>query len=83
MSNDNPVVDTTNNTVTFTYYLKDKLSPNETATLFTSVTIPEQFDQDYMSYINEFDMDIVAEAIQADNTGDTAYDAFNNHWGEY
>ena len=81
--NDNPVVDTTNNTVTFTYYLKDKLSPTKTATLFKSVTIPEQFDQVLMGTLNVFDMKIVAEAIQADNTGDAAYEAFNNHWGEY
>ncbi len=79
--NDTPVVDATTDTLTFTYYLKDKLEPAETATLFTAVKIPEQFDQDYMAYVNEFEMKIVAEALQYDNTGDNAYDAFAQYWG--
>lgn len=78
--NDAPVVDTATDTLTFTYYLKDKLEPAETATLFTAVKIPEQFDQDYMAYINEFELTIVAEALQFDNTGDNCFDAFANYW---
>ena len=81
--NDNPQVDQATDTVTFTYYLKNKLTPGATATLFTSVTIPEEFDQYYMTYINEFELKVVAEALQADNTGASAYEAFNQHWNEY
>ena len=78
--NDVPEIDTATDTLTFTYYLKDKLEPAETATLFTAVKIPEQFDQDYMAYINEFELKIVAEALQFDNTGDNCFDAFANYW---
>ncbi len=78
--NDVPNVDTATDTLTFTYYLKDKLEPTETATLFTAVKIPEVFDQDYMSYLNEFELNIVAEALQYDNTGDTCFEAFENCW---
>ncbi len=77
--NDNPVL-AADKSVTFTYYLKDKLVPGETATLFTAVKIPEAMDQYEMALVNEFEIKIVAEAIQADNTGDTAEEAFTNCW---
>lgn len=73
-------IDKTNNTLTFTYYLKDKLDPGKTVTLFTNVNIPTEFDQDYMSYLNEFELKIVAEALQYDNTGDDCYNAFDLYW---
>jgi len=73
-------IDKTNNTLTFTYYLKDKLDPGKTVTLFTNVSIPTEFDQDYMSYLNEFELKIVAEALQYDNTGDDCYNAFDLYW---
>ena len=72
--NDAPVV--VNNTLTFTYYLKDKLSVNETATLFTEVKIPSVFTKEDMVTVNEFELDIVAEAIQYENTKDTCKAAF-------
>lgn len=78
--NDQPVIDATNDTMTFTYYLKDKLTPGDTATLFTAVKIPEKIDQHEIVYINEFELDIVAEALQADNTGDNAKAAFDAYW---
>jgi len=78
--NDQPVIDTTNDTLTFTYYLKEKLTPGDTATLFTGVKIPEKIDQHEIVYINEFELQIVAEALQADNTGENCFDAFANYW---
>lgn len=77
--NDNPVL-AADKSVTFTYYLKDKLTPGETATLFTAVKIPEQMDQYEMALVNEFNINIVAEALQADNTGDSAKAAFDAYW---
>lgn len=76
--NDAPVV--VNNTVTFTYYLKDKLSVNETATLFTEVKIPSVFTKEDMVTVNEFSISLVAEAIQWEHTGDTCYEAFALNW---
>ena len=79
--NDAPVLNA-DGTMTFTYYLKDKLTPGETATLFTAVKIPEKISQDEIVYVNEFNINIVAQALQADNTGDSAKAAFDAYWGQ-
>lgn len=63
---------------TYTYYLNSKLKPGDTATLFTSVTIPSEFTVENM--FAQFELDVVAEAIQADNTGNNAQIAFQNCW---
>ncbi len=64
--------------VTYTYYLNSILKPDATQTLFTHVVIPAQLDQDDFATLENgmFTMDIVAEAVQADNTGDSAQEAF-------
>lgn len=77
--NDNPQPDA-NDEVTFTYYLKEKLAPGNTATLFTAVNIPEDFDQADMATLNEFELKIVAEALQYDNTGTDCFQAFADCW---
>jgi len=68
------------NTYTMTYYLNYKLAPEATACLFNTVVIPSQLDQDDMAFVGgEFDLTIVAEAVQTENLGDgvdTAYEAF-------
>lgn len=71
------VVDTENNTITYTYYYKTKVAPNGTATLFDSITIPADFDVNDMASLSTFQLTIVGEAIQATNTGDTAQEAFD------
>ena len=63
--NDVPEIDTATDTLTFTYYLKDKLEPAETATLFTAVKIPEgmtvaQAD----AFENNFAITVKADAVQ-------------------
>ena len=69
------------NTLTIEYYLNDKLVPGETETLFTTITIPTDFDQEDMAAIGgAFELKIVAEALQYDNTGDNCKDAFANYW---
>lgn len=72
-----------NGKVTYTYYLNRVLVAGDAAntgreTLFTHVIIPETLDQDDFATLNngQFAMEIVAEAVQADNTGATAQAAF-------
>lgn len=62
--------------MTFTYYLKEQLAPNQTVTLFDKVTIPEIFDQTDIYAVKEFALTFVAEAVQVENTKDNAVDAF-------
>lgn len=70
--------DTALDTLTYTYYYKAKVSANGTAKLFDSVTIPASFDIKDMASLATFQLKITGEAIQADNTGDTAQEAFEN-----
>lgn len=66
----------TNNEITYTYYLREKLAEGESATLFKSVTIPATFDVQDMAKLATFQLKITGESIQAVNTGDTAKEAF-------
>lgn len=75
--NDAPALNA-DGSLTFTYYLKERLAPEATATLFTSVKIPSVLDQEDLAKVPTFNINIVAQAIQADNTGDTAAEAFTN-----
>lgn len=67
---------TESDTITYTYYYKTKVAPEGTAKLFESVTIPAVLDVEDMAALSTFQLKIVGEAIQADNTGDTAQEAF-------
>lgn len=65
-------------TLTYVYYLNYKLAPTETAALFNTVVIPSQLTQQDMATLGgTFELDIVADALQADRTGDSAYEAFD------
>lgn len=84
----NVVTDTTNDTVTYTFYLNRKLQPhdevpNGDAWLFTSVNLPTQLTQEDMAALaGGFELKLVAEAVQADNTGASAQEAFTLAWTE-
>ena len=69
---------TENDKVTYTYYLDAILKPDEAKTLFTHVVIPAELTENDFAALDAgtFTMEIVAEAVQADNTGDTAQAAF-------
>ena len=67
-------------TLTYVYYLNEELVAGASATLFQTVTIPAVLDNDDMASISEFDLTVTADAIQAQNTGDNAVDAFANYW---
>lgn len=74
----------TDNTYTMVYYLIDTLEAGETACLFEAVKIPAELTQDDMVFVGgQFDLKVVADAVQTENLGiDTtddvcdAYQAF-------
>lgn len=63
-------------TLYYNYIADDGLlSDGESATLFTNVVFPTDYEQDTLQLIGKFDIDLVAQAIQT--TGfDTAADAY-------
>ncbi len=65
-------------TLTYTYYLNNKLAPEASVTLFSQVTIPVTFTVEDMAALSTFQMIIRSEAIQADNNGATAMEGFEN-----
>ncbi len=69
-------------TLSYTYYYNSKLAADQEATLFTTVTIPAVFDQADMAALYNFNLIIKGDAIQADNTGDSAQAAFAAYWVE-
>lgn len=78
---DNTATVVANNTVTYVYYLNTKLAKDQTAVLFNNVTIPGEFEQEDMKFTSgNFTITVKAEALQADNTGDTAQAAFAAYW---
>ncbi len=80
---DNSATTYANNSVTYVYYYRYKLTEDQTAVLFNNVTIPGEFEQADMAYVNgNFSINIKAEALQADNTGDDARAAFATYWGK-
>ncbi|MBQ8649277.1 MAG: hypothetical protein IJ470_04330 [Clostridia bacterium] len=75
------IEDTKADTLTYVYYFNYRLVPEQTAILFTSITIPKELTREDMIFTGgKFDLSVKAEAIQADNTGDTAIAAFENCW---
>ena len=69
--------DTTADTLTYVYYLNYRLEPTEDATLFHTVVMPAELTQDDMAAMGgAFSINVVAEAVQGDNTGTTAQEAF-------
>ena len=75
------VEDTTANTITYSYYYKNKLAPGaSTGAIFTSVTIPAVFTSDEMAEFNgEFTINVTADAIQTSglDTVEAAFAAFD------
>lgn len=67
----------TDNTYTMVYYLNDILEPGETVRLFSAVSIPEHLTQEDMVFVGgQFDLTILAEAVQTEHVGNNAYEAF-------
>lgn len=73
--------DYTDGIVTNVYYFENVLKPGDTATLFKTINIPRVFTKDDLTFVaGQFELDIVADAIQAENTADNAFDAFDQFW---
>ena len=86
--NGDPLIteDVDKDTGTYTLYLLRSLAAQsasgaDSEYLFTTLTIPEDFDQYDMCYENgDFSIGVLAQAIQKRNTGSTARAAFERHW---
>lgn len=76
---DAPAYDSTAKTLTYTYYLNDILEPGETVVLFDGIKLPEVLTQADMAKVSAFNIKVVAQAIQAEGTGDTALEAFDKY----
>lgn len=72
------VTDVANDTITYVYYLTEKLEADQTAATFTGVKIPgAELTQELAFKIGDFSITVVAEAVQYDNIGaDSAQAAF-------
>ena len=72
-----PVYDDEANTLTYSYYYNTVLAVGEsTEALFTSVTIPAEFDNEDMKEIRaDFTIDVTAHAIQIADSYSTVADA--------
>lgn len=72
--------DTTNDTVTYVFYLNEELAAGEKSTLFETVNIPAELNVEEMTELAYFEVQITGDAIQVENTGANAFDAFTNYW---
>ena len=70
--------DVVDNKLIYTFYYDKVVEPTDWVVSFTYVKIPEELTQYDMDLLEngKFQMVVTGEAIQADNTGDNAYDAF-------
>lgn len=77
------VMDKAANTLTYYFYYKDTVSApdadNALAVLFDSIKVPDYVNADKLSALKNFEINVVAEAIQADGfaTADAAWAAFS------
>ena len=60
----------------YSYYVATKVAPDATVNVFEAVNIPTTFTQAEMSY-GGFQIIVKADAIQSDNLGSSASDAFD------
>lgn len=76
------VADTTNNTLTYYFYYNETVAAPTAdvvlETLFDSITVPEWVTGDQLAKLKDFQINVVAEAIQADGfkNADAAWAAF-------
>ena len=82
--------DADTDTYEFIYYLNHILEPGDSETLFEGVRIPAEFNREEALLIQNFNVNVTAEAIQSDNLNlenikmdeDSAYEAFKKYWPE-
>lgn len=79
---DTPEFNSTADTLTYTYYLQSILTPGSSETLFTHVVIPGELTQADLAKVDgSFDLTVKAEAVQTENVGDNALEAFTTVYG--
>lgn len=70
-------------TLTYIYYLQRALTSGESETLFTHVEIPSALTQQDLAKVGGgFELTITAEAVQTENVGANALEAFQTAWPE-
>ena len=71
------VYDADHNKFVYTLYYTDELAADQTINVFDSVKIPESMTKEDAARFNGgFDIDVVADAVQTENVGATAAEAF-------
>ena len=73
----NTVYDADENTLAYVFYYKNILPVDGIATVFTNVHIPEAMDRSQAAELaGQFDINVVAQAVQTENVGNNAIEAF-------
>lgn len=71
------VCDEVNDTLTYVLYYQNILAVDEVVTLFTNVAIPEMLNREQAAEMaGGFQINVVADAVQTENVGDNAVEAF-------
>ena len=71
------ICDEVNDTLTYVLYYENILAVDEVVTLFTNVAIPEELTREQAAEMaGGFQINVVAEAVQTENVGNNAVEAF-------
>ena len=77
----NSTMDNSGESIQYVLYYNDKLASGASFSVFTGVEIPEVMTQEHASHFDDdgiwgFTIDVKAQAVQTDNVGATAAEAF-------
>ncbi len=77
----NSTMDNSGESIQYVLYLNDVLKAGDSFSVFTGVEIPEAMTQEHASHFDDdgiwgFTIDVKAQAVQTDNVGDSAAEAF-------
>ena len=75
-----------NDSITYTLYLKDAVAPGAEVNIFDAITLPTTMSREDAVLFDDdgtagFTVKVRADAVQAENVGDTCYDAFVTVYG--
>lgn len=77
----NSTMDNSGENIQYVLYRKDVLEAGDSFSVFTGVKIPEAMTQEHASHLDDdgqwgFTIGVKAQAVQAENVGNSAFDAF-------
>ena len=77
----NSTMDNSGESIQYVLYFNDVLKSGDSFSVFTGVEIPEDMTQEHASHFDDdgvwgFTIDVKAQAVQTDNVGDSAAEAF-------